>query len=110
MLSQNLKSFSNPHNLFLVKITTFNEKTIDEEERFHYLFRDSKKRNIEMIEDDEKDLLKKKLEESKEEIIKLNSQIDELFQVRLECEENASKLLKLFDSGDIDKDGNPIIR
>ena len=79
--------------------------------------RDSKKRNIEMIEDDEKDLLKRKLEESKEtkfkleeEIIKLNSQIDELFQERLECEENAFKLLKLFDSGVIDKDGNPIIR
>ena len=79
--------------------------------------RDSKKRNIEMIEDDEKDLLKRKLEESKEakfkleeEIIKLNSQIDELFQERLECEENASKLLKLFDFGVIDKDGNPIIR
>ena len=58
--------------------------------------RDSKKRNIEMIEDDEKDLLKRKLEELKEakfkleeEIIKLNSQIDELFQERLECEKNA---------------------
>ena len=70
-----------------------------------------------MIEDDEKDLLKRKLEESKvakfkleEEIIKLNSQIDELFQEILECKENTSKLLKLFDSGVIDKDGNPIIR
>ena len=40
-----------------------------------------------MIEDDEKDLLKKRLEESKEEIIKLNSQIGELFQERLECKE-----------------------
>ena len=53
--------------------------------------------------------MKIKLEESKEakfkleeEIIKFNSQINELFQERLECVENASKLLKLFDSGVID--------
>ena len=70
-----------------------------------------------MIEDDEKDLLKRKLEESKEakfkleeEIIKLKFQIDGPFQEILECEENASKLLKLFDSGVIYKDVNPIIR
>ena len=57
----------------------------------------SKKRNIEMIEDDEKDLLKNKFEDSKEKkfkseegMIKLNSQIDEPFQERLECKENLS--------------------
>ena len=32
------------------------------------------------------------------------------FQERLECEENASKLLKLFDSEIIDNDGNRIIK
>ena len=62
-----------------------------------------------MIEYDEKNLLKRKLKESKGEIIKLNSQINELFQERLECEENASKLFKLFNPGVINKDGNPII-
>ena len=46
-----------------------------------------------MIENNEKDLLKRKFDESKEEksnleeeIIKLNSHINELFQERLECE------------------------
>ena len=70
-----------------------------------------------MIEDDEKNLLKRKIEESKEEkfkfqekIIRLNSHIDELFQERLSFDENENKLLKLFDAGIINKDGNSIKR
>ena len=68
-----------------------------------------------MIEDDEKELLKQKIEESKkeqyklnEEILKLNSQIDMYLQERLDSDENEDKLMKLFETGIIDKDGNPI--
>ena len=68
-----------------------------------------------MIEDDEKELLKQKIEESKkeqyklnEEILKLNSQIDMYLQERLDSDENEDKLMKLFEAGIIDKDGNPI--
>ena len=70
-----------------------------------------------MIENDEKDLLKQKIEEVKEEkyrldeeIIRLNSQIDEYLQERLENDENAEKLRKLFDTGVIDREGNFIHR
>ena len=68
-----------------------------------------------MIEDDEKELLKQKIEESKkeqyklnEEILKLNSQIDMYLQERLDSDENEDKLMKLFEAGIIDKDENPI--
>ena len=67
-----------------------------------------------MIEDYKKELLKQKIEESKkeqyklsEEILKLNSQIDMYLQERLDSDENEDKLLKLFEAGIIDKDGNP---
>ena len=51
-----------------------------------------------MMENDEKDLLKRKIEESKEEIIRLNSHIDEFFQVRLASDKNENKFLKLFNA------------
>ena len=70
-----------------------------------------------MIEDDEKDMLKQKIKEVKEEkfrldeeIMRLNSQIDEYLQERLGSEENEEKLLRLYEAGIIDKDGNLIQR
>ena len=66
-----------------------------------------------MIEDDEKVLLKQKIEEVKEEkyrldeeIIRLNSQIDEYLQEKLPNDENEEKLQKLYDAGVIEGDGN----
>ena len=50
------------------------------------------------MEDYEKDLLKLKIEESKEKIIRLNSHIDELFQERLASDKNKNKFLKLFNA------------
>ena len=68
-----------------------------------------------MIEDDEKDMLKQKIEEVKEEkfrldeeIMILNTQIGEYLQERLGSEENEEKLLRLYEAGIIDKDGNLI--
>ena len=62
-----------------------------------------------MIEDDEKDLLRQKIEDSKseqyklnEQIFKLNSQINMYLQERLESDENEAKLLILFEAGIID--------
>ena len=86
---------------------------IDETGRFHYLLRKSNKRKFNMIEDDEKVLLKQKIEEVKEEkyrldeeIIRLNSQIDEYLQEKLPNDENEEKLQKLYDAGVIEGDGN----
>ena len=68
---------------------------IDDVGRFHYLLRKSNKRDFKMIEDDEKDLLRQKIEDSKSEqyklnqqIFKLNSQINMYLQERLESDEN----------------------
>ena len=70
-----------------------------------------------MIEDDEKNLLKQKFEESKEEqyrlneeILRLNKLIDDYMEERLESDENGTKLHKLFEAGIIDEDGNPVDR
>ena len=85
------------------------------EEDFITSLRKSSKRDYRMIENDEKELLKQKIEESKkeqyklnEEILKLNSQIDMYLQERLDSDENEDKLMKLFEAGIIDKDRNPI--
>ena len=66
-----------------------------------------------MIEDDEKDILKQKIEEVKEEkfrldeeIMRLNSQIGEYLQERFGSEENEEKLLRIYEAGIIYKDGN----
>ena len=70
-----------------------------------------------MIEDDEKDLLKQKFEESKEEqyrlneeILRLNKLIDDYMEERLESDENGTKLHKLFEAGIIYEDGNLVDR
>ena len=70
-----------------------------------------------MIEDDEKVLLKQKIEEAKEEkyrlneeIIRLNSQIDKYLQEKLANDENEKKLLTLYGAGVIDSDGSFIQR
>ena len=90
---------------------------IDDTGRFHYLLKKSNKRKFNMIEDDEKVLLKQKIEEVKvekyrqdEEIIRLNSQIDEYLQEKLANDKNEEKLLKFYDAGGIDSDGNFIQR
>ena len=90
---------------------------LDDTGRFHYLLRKSNKRKHSMIEDDEKDMLKQKIEEVKEEkfrldeeIMRSNSQIGEYLQERLGSEENEEKLLRLYEAGIIDKDGNLIQR
>ena len=108
--SQNLKCFSKLHNQFLVKSAVFISELKTKKEGFIICY--EIQRNTLMMEDDEKDLLKKKIEDSKEgklkleqEIIKLNSHIYELFQERLAYEENEDKLLKLFDAGEIVKEG-----
>ena len=57
--------------------------------------------------------MKHKIEEAKEQkyrldekIIRLNSQIDEYLQEKLANDENEEKMLKLYDEGVIDSDGN----
>ena len=67
---------------------------IDDIGKFHNLQRKSNKRKFNMIEDDEKVLLKQKTEEVKEEkyrldeeIIRLNSQIDEYLKEKLANDE-----------------------
>ena len=67
-----------------------------------------------MIEDNEKNLLRQKIEDSKseqyklnEQIFKLNSQINMNLQERFEPDENETKLLKLFEAGIIDAYRNP---
>ena len=57
--------------------------------------------------------MKQKIEEAKEEkfrlneeIIGLNSQIDEYLQEKLTNDENKEKLQKLYDAGVIESDGN----
>ena len=68
-----------------------------------------------MIEDDEEDLFRQKIEDSKseqyelnEQIFKLNSQINIYLQERLKSDENETKLLIIFEAGIIDTDGNPV--
>ena len=68
-----------------------------------------------MIEDNEKDLLRRKIEDSKseqyklnEQIFKLNSQININLQKRFEPDENETKLLKLFEACIIDAYRNPV--
>ena len=70
-----------------------------------------------MIQEDEKDLLKYKIEGAKEEkyrldkeIIRLNSQIDEYLLEKLTNNENDLKLQKLYNTGLIDSDMNFIWR
>ena len=88
---------------------------IDDVGRFDYLLRKFNKRELKMIEDDEKDLLRQKIEDSKSEqykqnaqIFKLNSLLNMYLQERLESEENEAKLFKLFEAGIIYADGNPV--
>ena len=68
-----------------------------------------------MIENDEKDLLRQKIEDSKNEqyklnelIFKLNYKINMYLQERVESDENEAKLIKLFLTCIIDADGNSV--
>ena len=87
----------------------------DDKGRSHYLIRKSQKRKHQEIEDDEKESMRKDLDNYKEwrihlesQIVDLNKQIDELYHFKEMNEINAQKLKKLYDRGVINEEGKLI--